>query len=243
MALDRVCLRVEPGEVVGVIGPNGAGKTTVVDAVTGFIRHYSGEVLLAGRRLDHLSAHRRSLAGVTRSFQSLELFDDLTVGDNLRTGSETRGRTVHLTELVWPRRPVHSAAANAAIEEFALAPLLQRSPSELPYAQRRTVAIARAVATSPSILMLDEPASGLDEWSRDELALFIRVLAKDWGMGIVLIEHDVSMVLTSCDRVIALDFGKVIADGTPSAVRHDPDVIAAYLGASRVEAKKVETES
>jgi len=231
-ALDEVSLEVRPGEVVGLIGPNGAGKTTLIDAATGFHRHYSGRILLDDQPIDRLRAHRRVRGGVTRSFQSLELFDDLTVRDNLRAASDARDAAGYFTNLVRVDRRPLSGAALASIREFGLDSVLDKRPNELPYAQRRLVAIARAVSASPSVLLLDEPAAGLDDVSREELVRLIRRLADEWGMSILLVEHDVSMVMRTCDRVVALDFGKVLCEGTPDEIRNNPGVIEAYLGTS-----------
>ena len=228
-AVSNVSISIEPGQIVGLIGPNGAGKTTLVDAATGFVK-YTGEVRLDGRRLDRLPAHRRARAGITRSFQSLEIFEDLTVAENLRTACDPGGALPYFADIVYPRHLPLSEAALACIDEFNIGPLLGRLPTELSYGQRRLVAIARSVATAPSILLLDEPASGLVEWSSMELATLVRRLASDWGMGILVIEHDIRFVMTACDSVMALDFGQEIAFGSPQAVRHDPAVVAAYLG-------------
>ncbi len=174
------------------------------------------------------------MLGVTRSFQSLELFDDLTVLDNIRAAADDGSPLRYLRDLVWPAPPPLPEAALAAIDEFALGEVLDKLPGQLPYAQRRTIAIARAVASFPSVLLLDEPAAGLDDWATNELAILIRRLADDWGMGVLLVEHDVGMVMRTCDRVVALDFGRVIGRGTPTAIRADPVVVAAYLGSSEV---------
>jgi ABC-type branched-subunit amino acid transport system ATPase component/branched-subunit amino acid ABC-type transport system permease component len=228
-AVRNVSMSIEPGQIVGLIGPNGAGKTTLVDAVTGFVK-YTGEVVLEGRRLDRLPAHRRARAGMTRSFQNLEIFEDLTVAENLRTASDPGGALPYFADIVYPKHLPLSEAALACIDEFNIGPLLGRLPTELSYGQRRLVGIARSVATAPSVLLLDEPASGLVEWSSMELATLVRRLATDWGMGILVIEHDIRFVMTACDSVMALDFGREISFGSPEAVRHDPAVVAAYLG-------------
>jgi sulfate-transporting ATPase len=235
VALDQVNLTVSPGEVVGLIGPNGAGKTTLIDAATGFLP-FTGDVLLEGEALNRRSPRQRSLRGLTRSFQSLELFDDMSVGDNVRVASDPRSRAAFLLDLLRPGHPPLSAVARASIDEFQLNAVLDTMPSALPYAQRRLVAIARAVATSPSVLLLDEPAAGLDDTSTRELSALIRRLARDWGMGVLLIEHDVSMVMTTCDRIVALDFGRVIASGSPEDIRRNEAVVDAYLGTSHADA-------
>ncbi len=228
-AVDHVDMTIEPGQIVGLIGPNGAGKTTLVDAATGYTK-YSGEVLLDGQSLDRMAPHRRARAGLTRSFQTLEVFEDLTVAENLRTASDPGGAMPYFMDIVYPRHLPLSEAALACIDEFNIGELLERLPTQLSYGQRRLTAIARSVATSPSVLLLDEPAAGLVEWSAMELATLVRRLASDWGMGILVIEHDIRFVMTACDTVMALDFGKEIAFGLPEAVRHDPKVVAAYLG-------------
>jgi sulfate-transporting ATPase len=230
VAVDGVSLEVRPGEVVGLIGPNGAGKTTLVDIVTGFTRADAGHVTLEGRRIDRWSPRRRAQAGIARSFQSLELFEDMTVRDNLRTASDRRDPLAYLSDLVWPRNPPLHGTAVAAIREFGLEDDLDRMPSELPYGRRRLVAIARAVAARPSVLLLDEPAAGLDEHETAELAGLVRRLAADWGLAVLLIEHDVSLVMAVCDRIEALDFGRTIASGTPEQIRANAAVVSAYLG-------------
>ncbi|MCU4183275.1 ATP-binding cassette domain-containing protein [Acidiferrimicrobium sp. IK] len=231
VALDGLSLTVRSGEVVGVIGPNGAGKTTFIDALTGFVRISGGRVRFD--EVDVTGAAPATLAqrGLTRSFQSLELFGDMTVLENLRVASEPRDSLAYLTDLVRPTMPPLSPAARAAITEFDLAALLDRKPSELSYGQRRLVGIARAVATEPSILCLDEPAAGLDDRETEELSRLIRRLVDDWGIGIVLVEHHVEMVMNVCDHIHVLNFGKEIAHGAPADVRRNDAVISAYLGA------------
>jgi ABC-type branched-subunit amino acid transport system ATPase component/branched-subunit amino acid ABC-type transport system permease component len=233
VALSGVDLDVGPGEVVGLIGPNGAGKTTFIDAVTGFVP-YTGKVRLGGKPMDRLTAARRARAGLTRSFQSLELFEDLTVLDNLRVATDRRDALSWLTAPLIPGADPMSDAGAAAAKDFRLSEILSRLPEDLSYAQRRLVGIARTVATRPSVLLLDEPAAGLDDWSTAELSRLIRTLADEWGMGVLLIEHDVKMVLGTCDRVVVLQFGRTIAAGTPAEVRADPAVISAYLGGDEV---------
>jgi len=231
VAVDDVSLRVAPGEILGLIGPNGAGKTSVIDAVTGFTP-CAGTVRVGERDVARWSARRRARAGIGRSFQQLELFDSLTVRENLLTACERRDRGAYLTDLVRPGRPSLGAGALAAIREFDLTDDLDRRPDELPYGRRRLVALARAVATEPSVLLLDEPAAGLGTADSAELGRLLRRLADEWGMAIVLVEHDVSLVLEVCDRVTVMDAGSVIAEGAPDVVRNDPLVIDAYLGSS-----------
>lgn len=229
-AVDDVTFEVKPGEVVGLIGPNGAGKTTVIDAVTGFVRPVAGSIRLDDEPVESWTASRRARAGLRRSFQSLELFEDTSVEDNIRAGSDSGSAMSWVTDLFWPGRHPLAATAVEAIREFDLERDLDRLPDELPYGRRRLVGIARAVASAPSVIMLDEPAAGLDEVESSELATLIRHLADDRGMGVLLVEHDVGLVMSTCDRIVVVEFGAVIASGSPGEVRNNPAVVAAYLG-------------
>jgi ABC-type branched-subunit amino acid transport system ATPase component/branched-subunit amino acid ABC-type transport system permease component len=228
--LTDVSLTVAPGEVVGLIGPNGAGKTTTIDVLSGFVRPREGSVKLGDTELVGKGPSRVARAGLARSFQSLELFDDMTVRDNLRTAAEPRDALAFFSDLVWPRRRPLGATVEAVIAEFELEAWLDHLPTDLPYGRRRLVAIARAVASEPSVLCLDEPAAGLDEAERKELAEVVSRLATEWGMGVLLVEHDTDLVLGLCDRICVLNFGQVLAAGTPEQIRANPEVIAAYLG-------------
>jgi sulfate-transporting ATPase len=239
VALEDLTLDVVPGKVLGLIGPNGAGKTTAIDAITGFVRPAAGDVQLTGRSIRSLPVYRRSRAGDSRSFQSLELFEDLTVLENLRTASDERDWRAGLTGLVWPADPPLHSAAVAAIQEFGLGGDLHQKVSDLSFGRRRLVGIARAVATQPSVLLLDEPAAGLGETESRELAALVRRLADEWGIAVLVVEHDMTFVMGVCDELVVLDFGRVIGRGTPQAVRSDPAVISAYLGKPRDEAGPV----
>jgi sulfate-transporting ATPase len=232
-AVDGVDLQVDAGEVVGVVGANGAGKTTLIDAITGFVRS-TGQVGLGGEEFSGASAHDRARAGLVRSWQSLELIEDLSVLDNLRTASDSSRWWSVLADLVWPQRGKPTAAMLRAIHALGLSENLAAMPSELSTGKRKLVALARAIASEPSVLLLDEPCSGLDHQERTEVGAVIRTLAESWGMGVLLVEHDVHLVRRVSDRIVVLDFGKVIAEGAPDAVLSDPGVVAAFLGSADV---------
>ena len=228
--LDGVNLDVVGGSILGVIGPNGAGKTTLVDAITGFNRP-SGTVNLNGRDLTKLGPGGRSLAGLSRSFQSLELFEDLSVFDNLVVAADG-GAPWHTTLLagVKPGKAVLTDAAHAAARTLGLHKRINAMPADLSYGERRLLAIARSLASRPSILLLDEPAAGLGTHERVELGRLIKDIATEWNIGVLIIDHDVDLVLGVSDSVLALDFGRPIAHSNPEKIRHNVDVMAAYLG-------------
>ena len=231
-ALADVGVTVAPGQVVGVIGPNGSGKTTLIDAITGFVRPNEGSITLAGQELQHVPAFERNRAGLSRSFQSLELFDDVSVLENLRAASDTKSRASYLTSIVAPTEPPLPASAWNAITEFRLADVLGQRPSELSYGTRRLLAIARAISSSPSILLLDEPASGLSQTEAAELAVVVRRLADDWGVGVLVVEHNMAFMMGLCDHIVVLNFGKVIDSGPPERISSSEAVVSAYLGAA-----------
>jgi ABC-type branched-subunit amino acid transport system ATPase component len=229
-ALDGVSLTVEPGTVHGVIGPNGAGKTTLVDAITGFASLGGGSVRLNDVDVSRWSPLRRSRAGLRRSFQSVELFAHLTARENIAVGCDDGRRRNYLTDLVRPGKVQLSDEARMAGSSFRLDSVLDSPIESLPFGDRRLVAIARAVASGPSVLLLDEPAAGLSDREAAELADLVRSLAHDWGIAVLLIEHNIDMVLSVCDTVTVLVEGKVLASGTAEEIRGNAGVLAAYLG-------------
>jgi ABC-type branched-subunit amino acid transport system ATPase component/branched-subunit amino acid ABC-type transport system permease component len=229
LVLDGVDLVVEPGRVTGLIGANGAGKTTLIDAVSGFIRPAAGAIRLGGQDISGLSPRARAALGIGRCFQSLELFEDLTVRENLLVGTDDIRPHHWITNLVRPHRHGLPPHALAVVAELGLGPALDRTPDELAHGTRHLVGVARALVGRPSLLLLDEPAAGLDPAERAHLGRLIRRVA-DVGVGVLLVEHDVELVAQVSDRVVAIDFGQPIYDGPPAAVIDDPNVRTAYLG-------------
>jgi len=232
-ALNDVSLEVGAGELVGLIGPNGAGKTTFIDAISGFVP-YEGRVELDGRALDRLSAHARAAQrGLARTWQSIELFDDLSVRENMAVASYRPSAWATFKETL--SRPVTStAAADSTLELLGLGPVADMSPEDLTQGQRKLVGVARALAAKPRLLCLDEPAAGLDAREGEELARHLRGVV-DAGTAMLLVDHDMGLVLGISDYVVVLEFGRVIAHGTPDVVRRDPLVIKAYLGGAEGE--------
>lgn len=230
VANDAVSLQVRSGSIVGLIGPNGAGKTTFVDAVTGFTR-YDGVVRLGEGVLDGLPPHQRARAGLARTWQSLELFDDLPVRDNLLVAARPSGLRSMFLDAFRPGRRPDPDRVDWALELLGLTAAASSLPSTLSLGERKLLGIARALSGSPRAVLLDEPASGLDAAERDRMGSHLEMLAAE-GLAVLLIDHDVNLVLASCGSVSVLDFGRVIASGTPAEVRADERVLKAYLGST-----------
>jgi branched-chain amino acid transport system ATP-binding protein len=226
-ALVDADLVVDEGRLVGLIGPNGAGKTTFIDATLGFARS-RGRVLLQGTDLSGLAPHQRARRGLARTWQSADLFDDLTVRENLRVAAGAPTAKESARELFTGRgRSV--PAIDEALADLGLEELADRGADELTQGQRKLVGVARALASRPRLVCLDEPAAGLDSDESRELGRRLRSVV-DRGTAMLLVDHDMGLVLSVCDEVVVLDFGRVIARGTPEAVRRNPAVIEAYLG-------------
>ncbi len=232
-ALSDVSLTVPPHQVVGVIGPNGAGKTTLFNVACGFVTPDGGRLFRGGKELTALRPHHLAGLGMARTLQGLDLFDRVSVLDNVMVGADRHSSTGFLASLLaLPRASraerelrerARSLLATLGIEEYA-----DRYPPSLPYPVRKRVSLARALAAEPSLLLLDEPASGLSTTEMDELGELVRGLTE--RMSVMLVEHHMDLVMRVCDEITVLDFGRVIAHGTPDQVRDDPAVLAAYLG-------------
>ncbi len=223
-ALTAVSISAEAGVITGLIGPNGAGKTTMFNCITGLLEPTSGEVMLDGVDITKLPPFRRARLGVARTFQRLELFTSLSVRDNIRVAGEIRSR--------WSKgkgKGDTHAEAEHIIELMGLSGLADRDVAEIPTGMARRVEMGRALMTRPRILLLDEPASGQDEQETEEFGeLLLHV--RDEGTAILLVEHDVSLVMKVCSFIQVLDFGRLIASGTPAEIQTNRAVLEAYLG-------------
>ena len=229
-ALHSFDFMVRSGTLTGLIGPNGAGKTTCIDALTGFVEHSTGQVCFDGTSLDGMPPHARARHGLVRTFQAVELFDELTVAENLAVAADQPRWWTPAADLVWPTRDTGAQPAiDRALELLDIDELAGRYPGELSNGQRRLVGVARALAAEPKLVLLDEPAAGLDSAESLDLGRRLQRLV-DHGVTILLIDHDMSLVLNVCDELYVLDFGHCIASGSPEEISRDEAVIAAYLG-------------
>ncbi len=216
IALDGVAVHAEPGQITGLIGPNGAGKTTLFNVICG-LQPATGAVMLDGVDVSRLAPYKRARRGLARTFQRLELFGLLTVRENIRLGAEMR-------------RDVDArVTTDAVLDRLRLTAIADMRADRLPTGQARLVELGRALATAPRVLLLDEPASGQDDAETEAFAVVLRGIAAD-GVAVVLVEHDVPLVMDTCDLIHVLDLGHIIASGSPAEVQHDQKVLAAYLG-------------
>jgi branched-chain amino acid transport system ATP-binding protein len=222
LALNDVTLGADPGLITGLIGPNGAGKTTLFNVVTGLQRPTQGTVSLDGDTITELPPYKRARRGLARTFQRLELFGTLTVRENVEVAASIARS--------WAgEKMTREVAADRLLEKVGLSAVADVRADALPTGQGRLVELARSLATQPRVLLLDEPASGQDVAETEHFAELLRDLARE-GMAIVLVEHDMSLVMSVCDYIHVLDFGSLLAAGTPTEIRSDPAVLAAYLG-------------
>jgi branched-chain amino acid transport system ATP-binding protein len=236
-ALTDVSFEVRPGSITSVIGPNGAGKTSLFNAISGFYRPDAGTIRLFGETIDRVPAPRRAKLGLARTFQNISLFRGMTVLDNIKLGRHAHLRTTLLDALVYRGRAAREEAElRAEIEERVIDLLeidhIRNAPvAALAYGLRKRVELARALAMKPRILMLDEPVAGMNREETEDMARFILDVREEWGVTVLMVEHDMGMVMDVSDHVVVLNFGQVIARGRPDEVQRDPDVVAAYLGA------------
>ena len=223
--LSDVSLSVAAGVVTGLIGPNGAGKTTLFNVVSGLLEPSSGRVTIEGHDVTRAGPAARARRGLARTYQRLELFTSLTVRDNIKVAGEIRN--------TWGRRGriAVGAETDRIIELVGLGDVAEREVSELPTARARVVEVARALMTQPTVLLLDEPASGQTEHETVAFGALLRQLVDERGLAICLVEHDVGLVMGTCELIHVLDYGEIIASGPPEQVKNDPAVVNAYLGA------------
>ncbi len=240
IALDDVDIEVRPGEVVGLIGPNGAGKTTLFNCLTGFTPPTSGAMTFDGADVTSLAPPARAKLGMARTFQQAHLFGHLTVEENLLLGRHRHYRARAWQSALGFGRAAESSARRYVRDiagECGLAPVLTAPIGDLPYGTQRMVEVARALATEPVILLLDEPGAGMDSTESAYFGQLLRQVHEDRGLSMLVIEHDVALVSAVCDRIYVLDFGRMITVGSSDEVRGDERVRAAYLGSAAADAK------
>ncbi|HTO01869.1 MAG TPA: ABC transporter ATP-binding protein [Microthrixaceae bacterium] len=234
LAVSEVSLTVEGGRITGLIGPNGAGKTTTFNAICGVVSPSAGTVRFDGKDISKIGTHKRARLGIGRTFQRLEVFSSLTVRENIQVGLEIRQswsrRSGGLPQFLADGAELSPAAEiDLLLERLELGSLADRPVSSLPTGHARLVELGRALAARPSVLLLDEPASGLDDSETEVFGDLLVTLASN-GLGILLVEHDVALVMRVCEQLAVLDFGQVIATGPPEEIRSNEAVLAAYLG-------------
>ena len=221
-AVDDVSFTVRTGEILGLIGPNGSGKTTLVNVVTGLLPATSGEVRVDGQRVSGRKAHRVARAGIARTFQTIRLFHELTVRENVEVASVAMGRS--------RRKAVQ--VADALLTELELEAFAGTLGGEIPFGHQRKLEMARALAMEPKFVFLDEPAAGLNEEESDGLHDLLKSMPARFGIGLIVIEHDMRLMMNLCPRLHVLNYGRTITEGTPAEVRANEQVVTAYLGSS-----------
>lgn len=234
-ALEDVNLNVNPGEILGVIGPNGAGKTTLFNCLTGYLPPSAGEIVFQGRDITDLRMPAVTRLGIARTFQNIRLFGALSVLDNVRVAQQLRTRFGVIELLLGSpsfqrKERLLTEQAMAHLELFGLADYADRQASSLAYGMQRRLEIARALATSPRLLLLDEPAAGMNVSETDALHQMILQIRHRFELTIILVEHDMRLVMNMCNRITVLNYGRVLATDTPEAIRRNPEVVESYLG-------------
>jgi branched-chain amino acid transport system ATP-binding protein len=234
-ALDQVSFAIEADAVTGLIGPNGAGKTSLFNCLSGLYRPDSGSIRLGEQNLIGAKPHQIATAGIGRTFQNLATFETMTVLQSVMVGAHLRSHTslwAHAFNLSRARRVEEAlrATAERAIAFVGLSDIAEAPLTTLPFGTRKRVELARALAVEPRLLLLDEPAGGLNREELEDLSNLIRRVPGEFGAAVLLVEHNMQLVMALCSRIIVLNFGRVIADGSPDTVRNHPDVVAAYLG-------------
>lgn len=234
-AVDHFNLTIEQGELYGLIGPNGAGKTTVFNMLTGVYAPSDGQIMLHGKNLNNLSCHKIAQLGIARTFQNIRLFKDLSVIDNVKIGLHERYKYSLVNSLLKTKKyflleQQMEKEALDLLEVFRLHTYAHIKASNLPYGKQRELEIARALATHPKLLLLDEPAAGMNPQETEELMEVIKNVRKKFDISILLIEHDMKLVMGICEKITVLNYGSVLLCGTPDEVVNDPRVIKAYLG-------------
>ena len=234
-AVEGFDLEIRENELVGLIGPNGAGKTTVFNMLTGVYQPTEGAVYLDGNLMAGKKPHQMVKAGIARTFQNIRLFKKMTVIDNVRVAFNLHMKysilqSILRTPLVWKEEEEIDRKARELLSVFNMEGLADHIAANLPYGQQRKLEIARALATNPKVLLLDEPAAGMNPTETAELMEAISIIRKRFHVSILLIEHDMSLVMKICERLVVIDYGQIIAAGTPQEVARDPKVIGAYLG-------------
>jgi branched-chain amino acid transport system ATP-binding protein len=237
LALSKVSLEVRRREVLAIIGPNGAGKTTLLNVISGFYHPYEGRIVFDGRERTHLAPPDVAALGIARTFQNVALFRGMSVLDNLMTGRLLKMRGHFLLDAVWWGPAKRQELANRAVVEriidFLEIQAIRKTPAgKLPYGLQKRVELGRALAAEPTLLLLDEPMAGMNVEEKEDMSRFILDVNSEFGTTIALIEHDMGVVMDICDRVVVLDYGRKIADGTPEVIRKDQAVLDAYLGAT-----------
>lgn len=235
MAVDHLDMAVIPGEIHGLIGPNGSGKSTTLNLITGLYQPTGGRMVFAGEDVTSMAPARRTALGLARTFQNSRLFRRLTVLDNVLVARYVRSRSKLFASVIRPpsqRREEREAreAALHALDTVGLGHRAADTPGDLPYGQQRLLEIARALATDPKIILLDEPAAGMNPTEKQQLLSLIRRLNEELSLTVLLVEHDMNVVMGCCGRITVLNFGSRIAEGTAAEVRCDPAVVEAYLG-------------